>query len=123
MPPSYPKDKPHPETLPKASGFANSERNAELRDTPALNAVLEMTIRKTAEAKVPGPVYASVAVLIQQMPVITASQNRLLALASANALITGITAIDSKLERVIVSVQANVAQTAFSATTDTKKAL
>ncbi|WP_462336744.1 hypothetical protein [Parasutterella excrementihominis] len=42
--------------MPKASGFANSERNAELSDTPALNAVLEITIRKTAEAKVPGPV-------------------------------------------------------------------
>lgn len=60
---------------------------------------------------------------MQQIPVITASQKRLLALASANALITGITAIDSKLESVIVSVHANVAQTAFSATTETKNAL
>ena len=48
---------------------------------------------------------------MQQIPVITASQKRLFAFASANALITGMTAMDSKLESVIVSVQANVAQT------------
>ena len=60
---------------------------------------------------------------MQQIPVITASQKRLFAFASANALITGMTAMDSKLESVIVSVQANVAQTAFSATTETKNAL
>ena len=36
--------------------FANSERKAELSETPALNAVLEMMIKITADAKVPGPV-------------------------------------------------------------------
>ena len=56
IPPRYPKDQPQPETLPNASGFANSERKAELSETPALNAVLEMMIKITADAKVPGPV-------------------------------------------------------------------
>ena len=51
IPPKYPKDQPQPETLPKASGFANSERKAELSETPALNAVLEMTMRKTADSR------------------------------------------------------------------------
>ncbi len=83
----------------------------------------DVTIATVASPISPGPTAASAAVPATQPAVDSASHHFLRARRSAYAPIIGIATITRALDTPSISVHANVAQSAFAATTPTKYAL